>query len=305
MSSRALILFAILLLVCLDMPDAKRLTLPFASTNKRGRAQKVLSVRGGGLGLEARTAGKIFTGLWLGQGAAFSLAPKAMLSVYGMDRESELSEFIVENMGGATVTTGVAAFCMQFQEMPLSRAIGWSGVSWTLHHLYWYLSGSYQRVGFKMPNALFTTLTSLMLLYVGFADPTWASTYMKISIAVYSLVATQGIFAPEASLAFWSRNQEVADRKLKFAFKAFMYHLLGHEIHALCLVQGVEPHRAIAFASCSVLIFFLDSFFLSKEIPTLIEKSTGYGFWVCLFPYLIGAILGEEVDNKSPGAEGL
>ena len=161
-----------------------------------------------------------------------------------------------------------------------------------------YLTNSYGNVGFKLTNAALTTVTSLLTMYCGFAEPTWAKTWFMVSIAMYGLAAMQGIFAPEMSLDFWgcrSIGAGAGKDKVKFALKAFMYHLLASQVHAFCLIEGVDPRRAIAFASCSVLVFFLDSFFLSKEIPTLIkEKSTGYGFWLPVFSFLFYAILGDD-----------
>ena len=145
---------------------------------------------------------------------------------------------------------------------------------------------------------IFMGLTNAVGAGAGLTNLDWTPQYFAVFITLFTLSALQTIVAPQASGDAWGMKREDTpeknDRFLLLA-QGFGHFLLGLEMHSALLLKGVEPAQAIALASLSGWLHFVDALLVRKKAFT-IAKPPGYLFWMLYFsasiPFIV--LLGEK-----------
>jgi len=244
---------------------------------------------GGFLGLKREVTGKIIQAAWLWQGTAFALSLEPQKKWYGFTSDGSPKataiDFGIQNAGAAILSTAITSLCLQYlPDKSVHEAIGWCAFVWMIYQLKWLLNDTYTKANYGLDKVLFTTAMNSLALYAGFANPDWAEKAFHVVIAINTLFAVHGILLPASFSKFWiGEGENAEDAETKFVVKCFAYHLLAMEIHNYSLLHGVDPAKAIAYASIPVWALFVDGFFIGKEVDEHIKKPEGYLIWLVFF----------------------
>lgn len=241
-------------------------------------------------GIDPVLGGKLLAIGYVAQGLLLSLATKQQCDFYGWG-DSKEALFIAENIGGSILTTGVVASTILFQEGTVHEALFNLGIVWMIVLVRWYLNDTFKQVGYKKDKAVVITLSTLLTMYAGYFTPDWADMVILGIIVFYILVSSHAIFMPETASKFWCTGIDESNKKMPYLVKHFHYFFLAQQVIKLLLVQGVEAHKAIGYASLVGLFFFYDGFFGSKGIVETLKPKPGYLFLIIWFSFFCADIL--------------
>ena len=260
-----------------------------------------LSIRGGA-GLDPANVGKAFAVAYLIQGSLFYLLPQQQAKLYGWLDPSSPSipiEYLTQVLGAILLGTGVVSAYMQFvPDSTVNTGLGYGALTFVPLYLIWLVTGQSAQAGMPRTTDIFMGLANAVGAGAGLTNQDWTPQYFAVFITLFTLSALQTIVAPQASGDAWGMKREDTpeknDRFLLLA-QGFGHFLLGLEMHSALLLKGVEPAQAIALASVSGWLHFVDALLVRKKAVT-IAKPPGYLFWMLYFsasiPFIV--LLGEK-----------
>lgn len=286
-----------------------------SSTIKSVLEPKLFSIRGGGGGgvlggggrhfvreLDPKLAAKSLALAYVAQGAAFNLAPRYLNKVYGWEPDSDLAEYLTQNLGAAMLGTGIASCCLLFlpDKTTVLTAIGSLSLVWVLNYMQWlFWTKPLDKLEAPTSPFLLIAAVSCFSAYAGLANISWAKNYFNVIIPIFAAMALYNSIFASSSLKTWFPKQGIRigddEKRLCFMVRGFNFFLLAMELQNLLLLRGVDPAKAVAYASLVGLAYFLLS--ITKEICLVYRTPIPYIFWTVFYSLHIMAILVQGGDD--------
>ena len=270
-----------------------------------------LAVRGGdgGGGVDSlvnpKTAAKIFSIGYLIQGSLFHFLPEIQARWYGWDRDDVVSTSVtygVETLGCLILMTGIGSYCMLFQESSVETALGALCIASCLSTIkFLVFNPKYAQLA-RTPTTYLLLAATAVGAYAGSTNRTWCTNYFKVLIPLLSLSAIQFAFFTESALTVWGIPEEERSKGLTRLAKGIGHFWFTLELHNWLLIMGWKPEMAIAYASISGLVHFIDSLFINGSALQggKMSSTIGYGFWLVFFiTDILSITLGSSSARKA------
>ena len=268
--------------------------------------EKQLAVRGGGDGgvgsVNPKTAAKIFSIGYLIQGSLFHFLPEIQARWYGWDRGDHVVStpvlYGVETLGCLILMTGIGSYCMLFQDTSVETALGALCIASCLSTIKFLAVNTKYKHLARTPTTYLLLAATAVGAYAGSTNQTWCTNYFKVLLPLLSLCAIQFAFFTESALNAWGIPKEERSHGLTRLAKGLGHFWITLELHNWLLITGWKPEMAIASASISGLVHFIDSLFINRSaLRGKISSTLGYGFWLVFF---ITDILSITLGSSAP-----
>jgi hypothetical protein len=250
-------------------------------------SNKVILVRGGGSPAKALSVAHLI------QGSLFHFFAKQQAALFGWGNSNQ-SILLTETFGSYIIHMGIVSTLLLFERTEnVSYAIGFSSavagtvtVLWLLisrHHVKAGITDSAMIISYGIPGAV--------AAFLGLEDHPWAPIYFKGISTIFGFSAIFTLIFPETAVAFWgmdATDQEVEAKRINLLARGYGNFLLASQVHNLLLLHGLAPEKALAYASLSGLIHFVDALLIQGDGRA---KPLGYIFWLIYFAICISSIL--------------
>jgi len=232
--------------------------------------------------LDPEIGGRIFAIAYMLQGLLLTLCSMQQLPLYGWST-SKLAYLMVDETGSAILTTGVVACLLQFYHTSVQTAFGYAGLVWLMSLVKWYLNDTWKDAGSSNRKLTIPLITTLMVVYGGFFDPSWADIANMTISGAYILMALYAILLPDSFGKTWGLDITV-EKKGQYYVTHFGVFFMIYHLHKLLLLQDIAAHKALGYSSLVGLIFFVDGYVGSKNVIRILEKpKSPYLFWLVFF----------------------